>query len=457
VTELATSETTRYSAAARLERIPILSFHRQIMWILGFIFFFEIGDINTFSYCAPAILKEWHLSISEISVIVSATFFGMFAGGLTGGWFSDRVGRKKALVSTTLWYSGFSLLNAFVWGRTGLFLTRLLTGVGLAAMTVVGITYISEMFPTTKRGKYQGLILMIGFVGVPVMAYVARFLIPLAPWAWRLVFVWGSLGGLFALFASRLEESPRWFEKHGRVAEAEEVLARIEERVRAERRELSVPQEPIVPRARTRAYGDLFAPAYRRQTAVLIVAWVCQTLGLYGFMAWVPTLLVAHGFSLVNSLSWSSAMSIGSVPGPLIAALISDRWERKWLITAVALTVAACGLAYGMTFKTAPIIIFGFLVAMFMPTFGSLLYTYTPEAYPTEIRNSGVGLTYGVGRLANTAGPLLVAFLYNHYGYSSVFVYIAACWALVAITVGGFGVRTKGRPLEQVNERSMCG
>jgi putative MFS transporter len=125
-------------------------------------------------------------------------------------------------------------------------------------------------------------------------------------------------------------------------------------------------------------------------------------------MAWVPTLLVEHGFSLVHSLSWSSAMSIGSVPGPLIAAIMADRWERKWSITVVALTLVGCGLLYGMTFKTVPIIIFGFLVTMLMPTFGSLLYAYTPEAYPTEIRNSGVGLTYALGRLANVAGEASV-------------------------------------------------
>jgi putative MFS transporter len=98
-----------------------------------------------------------------------------------------------------------------------------------------------------------------------------------------------------------------------------------------------------------------------------------------------------------------------------------------------------------MSFKTVPIIIFGFLVAMFLQTFGPLLLAYTPEAYPTEIRNSGAGLAYGVGRLANTAGPLLVAFFYNHYGYSSVFVYISVCWVLVAIAVGTFGVKTRGQ------------
>src|SRR5439155_9009100 len=151
----------RVSAAARLDRLPITSFHRKMMWLLGFVFFFELADLNTFSFAAPAIRVDWHLSISTIGFITSATFVGMFIGSTTGGWFSDWVGRKRALIFTTIWYAAFSLLNAFVWGPAALFLARLLTGIGLSAMTVVGITYISEMFPATRRGAYQGWILMI--------------------------------------------------------------------------------------------------------------------------------------------------------------------------------------------------------------------------------------------------------------------------------------------------------
>ena len=60
-----------------------------------------------------------------------------------------------------------------------------------------------------------------------------------------------------------------------------------------------------------------------------------------------------------------------------IAAVISDRWERKWSITIVALVIAFCGLMYGLTFRVAAIVIFGFGVAMFIQTFAPLLYAYT--------------------------------------------------------------------------------
>lgn len=427
------------------------------MWLLGFVFFAELGGLNTFSFAAPAVMNDWNISISTVSFIVSATFIGMFFGATAGGWFSDLVGRRKALIITTIWFSIFSLLNSMAWTPTSLFVARLLTGVGLSAMTVVGVTYISEVFPAKRRGAYQGWILTIGLVGIPVTAYVARFCIPVAPWGWRLIFIWGGFGLLFPFFSNILEESPRWYEDHGRFAEADAVLDRIEAHAIGEFGNLDPITNQISPDIVRGRYTDLFAPAYLPRTAMLVCAWICQTLGFYGFTAWVPALLVAHGFSLVHSLAWSSAMWIGAVPGALIAALISDRWDRRWWVTAFALVIAGCGLIYGNSFKVSAIIIFGFLVAMFMQTFAPLLYAYTAECYPTQIRNSGTGLAYGAGRLSNALGPLIVAYLFDHYGYTSVFVYIAATWLLVAIIIGSFGPLTKEQgTIEPRNKNPTC-
>ena len=417
------------------------------MWLIAYVFFFELGDLNTFAFAAPELRVQWKLSIATIGVITSAAFIGMFVGATTGGWFSDKVGRKKALILTTVWYSAFSLLNAFVWNVPGLFITRFLTGVGLSAMTVVAITYISEVFPARKRGTYQGWIMVIGLFGIPITAHVAEVLIPMVAYGWRLVFIWGALGMLILLFAHKIEESPRWYENQGRLADADAALDRIETRIKADFGQLPPLGEEPPKMGHRGKFSDLFAPAYLPRTTMLIGAGICQTLGFYGFMSWVPTLLAAHGFTLVKSLRWVSIMHFGAPIGAFIAALISDKWERKYLITIAALVIAFCGVMYGLSSSMLPIIIFGFCVSMFIQTFAPLLYAYTPECYPTEIRNTGSGIGYGVGRLANFFGPLLVAFLFTNYGYMSVFVYIAATWLMVAVIISIFGPKTKGRTL----------
>src|ERR1051326_2441153 len=131
-------EMQRVSAAARLDRLPIFSFHRQIMLLLAFCFFFELGDINPFAFSAPAIRAQWGVSIGTIGFITSGTFFGMFLGAATGGWFADRVGRRRALIISVAWFSLFSLLNAVAWEPYGLFAARLLTGIGLLGVTPLG-------------------------------------------------------------------------------------------------------------------------------------------------------------------------------------------------------------------------------------------------------------------------------------------------------------------------------
>ena len=417
-----------------------------MVWLLAYIFFFELGDLNSFAFAAPGVRQAWHLSIDTIKFITSASFFGMFIGATTGGWFSDRVGRKRALVLTTAWYSAFSLLNAFAWDTVSLFATRLLTGVGLSAMTVIAMTYISEMFPPSVRGKYQARILTIGLCGIPATAYVARFIIPLAPWGWRAVFVWGALAIVFPFISGDLEESPRWLEHRGRMKEADEALARIEARVRREVGELP-PVMPAAPaESRPGGFAEIVASGSLGRLILLISVWIFQTMGIYGFLSWAPTLLVEHGFTVVESLDRSSAISIGAVPGAWIASIMSDRWERKHLIAIVALVIAVCGLSYGLSFRTTAIVVFGFLVAMSQQVFAALLYAYTPECFPTQVRNMGAGWSYGVGRLANAfLGAVIVAYLFQRYGYTTVFIYIAVCWAMVAILITAFGPRTRGK------------
>jgi len=440
------------TAAERLDRLAISPFHRRTAALLAYVFFFELGDLNSFAYAAPALRQQWQLSIQTIATITSASFVGMFVGAMTAGTLSDHIGRKRALILTTVWYSSMSLLNACAWSVPSLFAARLLTGVGLSGMTVVAMTYIGEMFPSRVRGAFQARILMFGLIGIPATAYVARFMIPNAAWGWRGVFVWGALAIFFPLFARRLEESPRWLERRGRRAEAEDVLTQIEREGPAANESSAVQSGSLATRPVNADAGSIGIKGLIKSGAggralLLISVWFCQTLGFYGFNAWVPTLLAEQGFSIMRTLEQSSAISIGAVPGAWVASKIADRWERKYLIAGVAVLVGTFGMIYGLSFNTWVIVIFGFLVAMSQQVFAPMLYAYTAECFPTNARNTGAGLSYGIGRLGNAIGPLIVAFLFTTYGYRSVFAYIGVCWVLVAMLILAFGPRMNQRTL----------
>ena len=446
--------THAHDLAARLDRLPPGRFHRRVLVALAFAFFFELGDLNTFAYVAPQLRETMGLSVHAVALITSAGFLGMFVGAAGGGRFADALGRRRTLLFSVSWFSVFSLANAAAWDEWSVLVARLLTGAGLGAMTVIGITYLAETMPADRRGRMQSAVLATGLVGIPVMAFLARGVVPIGEQSWRFVFAFGALGLLALTFIGRLPESPRWLLDHGRGAEADEVLARLEQEAEGEYGPIAPPRPPETAPEHSHAISDLFRGVLLRRTLMLIGVWIFQTLGFYGFVAWVPTLLADHGFSLQESLGFAALTTIGAVPGALFAWPISDRFHRKMPIIAVALVTALCGLAYGSTFQAVAIVVFGFLVSFFIQCFAALLYTYTPELYPTHLRNSGSGLCYGVGRLANVVGPLIVSALYGGLGYVSVFVYIAACWVLVAVLVAALGPASGQVRLEELEPDS---
>jgi MFS transporter, putative metabolite:H+ symporter len=439
--------------SVRLDRLPITSVHRAAIAALAFAYFFELADLNTFAYAAPGVMKAWGIPVSAVALITSASFGGMFLGALGGGWFADLYGRKRGFIISIVVYALFSLLNATSWDVLSLAVFRFLTGVGLSAMTVIANTYVSEVFPARVRGKYMGRVVTIGLIGIPVTAWVARFVVPAAPWGWRLVFVWGGLGAFALILAARMVESPRWYLRKNDPARADAIVAQLEAAALAEHGTLAAPDAVMAvptPEPETNSFtlGLLFEKRQIGRTTILLLAWIFQTLGFYGFVAWVPTLLVQHGFSLVQSLQYTSLIAICNPLGSLVASDLVERFERKWFITVVGVLIAVFGLGYGLSGSAVFIVLFGALVVASIQAMAVALYTYTPELYPTSMRSSGMGITYGVGRLANVAGPFIVSFIFGAAGYLSVFVYIAACWVGVALVVGIFGPVTTGRPLE---------
>lgn len=440
------------SLGARMDRLPITRPHRIAIVALAFAYFFELADLNTFAFAAPGVMQAWHLAVDSVALITSASFGGMFVGAVSAGWLADAIGRRQALIASVLCYGLFSLLNAASWNVWSLAAFRFLTGLGLSGMTVTANTYVSEFFPANVRGKYMGRIMTVGLLGIPATAWFARTLVPMAPWGWRAVFVWGSLG-LFALIPiARMKESPRWLLRRNREAQALQIVEELEALAASRPAPTSATATPLqcepaghgqrVPLAR------LFEPAQRKRTFILLLAWIFQTLGFYGFVAWVPTLLVKHGFSVVHSLTYASVMAVCNPLGAIAASYLVERFERRWFITIDAMLIAAFGLGFGLSFHPLGIVAFGALVMLGIQAMTVALYTYTPEMFPTDVRSTGMGLSYGVGRLANVPGPFVVSALFEAHGYASVFVYIAACWLVVSAAVGVLGASTTGLSLE---------
>lgn len=452
------AQTAGPDLAARLDRIPVITpVHRRWIALLGFLFVFDLVDLNTFAYAAPALRAEWSLSIGGVGAITSAGFVGMFLGAIVGGRLSDRFGRRPVLIGAVFWYSLFSLLSAVSPDAWTLGALRVLTGFGLQATTGVLLVWVSEMFPRALRGRYQALLLAIGLAGVPIAAWVARAVVPLGPDAWRWIFVVGGLGVVGGLVALRvLPESVRWCVAHGRRPDPrhENLVARMEEqagRITAQPLPEPVPDRPVVPGR----LSELLRGATGRRTLVASAACVFLILSFYGFSSWVPTLLVERGYTTAQSLTFSSILAIAAVPGALLAMPVTDRFERRNVLLVVQAAVAVFLLLFGLVAHPVAIAVFGFLAAMLMQTGVAVLYTYLAEVFPLHLRGLGSGVANGSGRLAGVVGGLLVAALYTGAGLVAVYVYLAVAALLLGLVMRVYGERTTNRRLEDIERAAV--
>src|SRR5439155_19169277 len=140
----------------------------------------------------------------------------------------------------------------------------------------------------------------------------------------------------------RLPESPRWSATLGRHEEAAAALAAIEAEVEQRTGRplppVTVPAEEPVVRP---PFREIWSARYRGRTLMLVVFHLLQTVGYYGFMHWLVVLAEQKGLEHNKALGLYVAASVLAPVGPLLGAWFSERWQRKRLIVALALAVAA--------------------------------------------------------------------------------------------------------------------
>ena len=129
----------------------------------------------------------------------------------------------------------------------------------------------------------------------------------------------------------------------------------------------------------------------------------------------------------------------------------TDRFERKWQIALSAAGIAVFGLLFSQQSTAIGILVFGILITLANNWLSFSFHAYQTELYPTRIRAQAVGFVYSWSRFSTIFTAFIIAFFLGRFGTIGVFVLIAACMAVVAVTIGGFGPRVTRLRLEEVN------
>ncbi|MDN7675712.1 MFS transporter [Burkholderia oklahomensis] len=451
----APSSAARASAAARLERLPFSGYHKLIFVIIAIAFFFDSVDLGTMTFVLGSIKKEFGLSTATAGLVASASFFGMVLGAAVAGLLADRFGRRPVFQWSMVLWGAASYLCSTAQSVDALIVYRVLLGIGMGMEFPVAQTLLSEFVPAARRGRL--IALMDGFwpLGFITAGIVSYFVLPL--FGWRTVFALLALPAVFVLVVRRLvPESPRWLEHHGRLAEAERVLAHVETKVMQSARVSSLPApsrlaEPVAARGRG-AFREIWSAAYRRRTTMVWLLWFFALLGFYGLTSWLGALLQQAGFAVTQSVFYTVLISLGGIPGFLCAAWLVERWGRKPTCIASLIGGGAMAYAYGQSAlfggSATLLVCTGLAMQFFLFGMWAVLYTYTPELYGTGARATGSGFASAIGRIGSLIGPYAVGIVLPIFGQGGVFTLGALSFVVAALTVGVLGIETKGMALE---------
>jgi MFS transporter, putative metabolite:H+ symporter len=460
----ADSRTAAALISARLDALPATRtiWTRVLLISLGG--FFEFYDLFFTGYIGPGLIRGGILTATTqglfgttgLASFVAAMFSGLFLGTMAFSFLADRLGRKSIFTYSLLWYSVATVVLAFQNDAFGLNLWRFIAGIGVGVELVTIDTYLSELVPRHLRGRAFAYNQTIQFLAVPAVALLAWLLVPNKPLGidgWRWVVLIGAVGAVLVWWIRlSIPESPRWLANHGRIEEAEVILQDLETRVKQEYgRPLPLPEAPRVEVQRG-SFGEIWQPPYRSRTIMMSIFHLFQTVGFYGFSNWVPTLLIRQGIAVTTSLQYTFIIAIAAPFGPLLAASIADKVERKWQIVYAALGIAVFGLAFGQMKAAAALIAFGVLLTISNNILSFSCHAYQTELFPTRIRALAVGFVYSWSRLSVVLSAFVIAFFLDRFGVVGVFTLIAGSMLVVMLAIGLMGPKTNNLALEAISK-----
>jgi len=439
------------NAGARLDRLPISSFHYRIFWLVGAGMFFDGYDLYIAGGVLASAIQTKFSTAPQNLQFISLTFVGMTLGALITGFVGDKMGRRFTYQINLLIFGLASLAAAFAQDMNQLIACRFMQGLGLGAEIVVGYSTLTEFVPPKTRGRWLSMMAFLVVAGFPVTALLGYLIIP--AWGWRPMFIIAGVGSLVVWYLRKnLPESPRWLESQGRTAEAETLMQSIEQESGGGGGTLP----PVVVPAQVAQVvaSDMLRPPLLQR--MLVGCWVLITINtlIFGFVIFLPQFFLRQGLTIANSLAYTLVLSVGSLVGCAVGAYLSDAIGRRRSIIGASIVTIVSGYIYARFHAGAdPAIVlsvgFVLIVAIYVQT-AILFGVYTPELFPTEIRLRANGICNTLGRGATVVSPFIVGALMASYQLPGVVWLMIALVVIQIVVVWAWGVEPRNRGLEDV-------
>ena len=388
------------------EQSKLKPFHILLVLWLFIILMFEGYDVVIYGATIPFLKESWGISDMVAGSIGSYTTIGTAIGAVLFGLYSDRFGRKRIIILTTLLFSIFTMLSGFAPNAIMFTVCRVIAGFGFGGVMPNIASLISEYAPL----KYRAAIISFVFCGYSVGAMGASFMgqALLPEFGWRPVYWIGAIPLLFTPFLLKaIPESLDYLLKNKQHDRIVKVVNKIQLSTNATldftyQKRGQAQKSPV---------SALFTKKFAVTTIMFWLACFCTFILIYSLNTWLPTLMLQAGYNLSSSLMFVAVLQIGSIVGTLVLSNFIQKLGFKKVLIPLYL-VGALSLAF-IGFSTNLYVAYFLIFLIGAATVGlqNMSNAFVAAYYPVETRSAALGSTMAFGRLGSILAPTYVAVL----------------------------------------------
>jgi len=417
----------------------------------GLLFGFDIAIITG---AGPFLARRFALGDIGLGWAFSSLLFGCVIGSIIAGRMADRFGRKRLLTWVAALFAVTSLATALAPSFAVFIVARLLGGVAVGAVSLLSPMYISEVSPSSIRGRMGTFYQLSIIIGILVSYGINYVLRDAGPDNWRWMFATGLIpAATFLVLIAVAPETPRFLVRIGKSHEALAMIERIENRQAAEFEvaaiELSLREN--------RSWREMARPGIARPLMVsAFLAILIQISGINTIVDYAPAIFVSSGWKIDGALFSTLFVGLTEFLSTLVAFWVIDRFGRKplYISGSVGMAASLAGLlvaalvgAFHGVLVLALVLLY---LAFFSACVGPVFWTLVPEVFPNDVRARAMIVPVLLQWVANAIVVLYFPYAFNQIGKAATLGFFALMSLVQAAFTWRFVPETKNRALEEI-------
>ena len=378
-------------------------------------------DRANFGFAAAGeMAKDLHITAATSSLLGSLFFLGYFFFQIPGAHYAANKSAKKLIFWSLILWGALAAATGLVSNITLLMIIRFMLGVVESAVMPAMIILLSRWFTKAERSRANTFLILGNPVTILWMSIVSGYLVNAAGWRW--MFIWEGLPAIiWAFFWWRLVSD--------RPAKATWLTP---QEIQSLETVLQKEQQSIKP-------VKNYAAAFKSKAVILLcLQYALWSIGVYGFVIWLPSIIKAAPQMNIIKTGWLSALPYGfAIIGMVTASYFSDKTLNRKIFIWPFLLLAAMAF-YGSylvgtnNFWLSFVLLVIAGMGMYAP-YGPF-FAFLTEILPANVTAGAIALINSFGALGSFAGSYLVGYLKGTTGcFGASYIFMAGSVLLSAV------------------------